>query len=69
MRPILKKLQKEYKDRVFIQIVNVDLSPALRAKYDIKACPTFILFKKDKEVARKVGALSEEQLREMIGSA
>ena len=66
MKPLLSKLQKKYKKKVLIQVVNVDINPILRVKWDIQSCPTFILFMGDKEITRKVGALSSEQLEEMI---
>ncbi len=70
MMPVLDKLSKEYKNRkIKIKKINIDQNPRIRDKYKILGCPTFILFKDGVELARKVGAQSDDQLREIIDSA
>ena len=69
MMPVLDKLSKEYENKnVKIKKINVDQNPRIRDKYKILGCPTFILFKDGVELARKVGAQSDDQLREIIDS-
>lgn len=69
MMPVLDKLSKEYKNRkIKIKKVNIDQNPRIRDKHKILGCPTFILFKDGVELARKVGAQSDDQLREIIDS-
>lgn len=68
MMPVLDKLCKDYNGKVKIKKLNVDQNPKTRDKYEILGCPTFILFKNGVELIRKVGAHSENQLREIINS-
>ena len=69
MIPVLDKLSKEYENKkVKIKKINVDQNPRIRDKYKILGCPTFILCKDGVELARKVGAQSDDQLREIIDS-
>ena len=68
MMSVLDKLSKDYDGKVKIKKLNVDQNPKMRDKYKILGCPTFILFKDGEELMRKVGAQSENQLREIINS-
>jgi len=66
VEPILDKLAQIYNGKVKIGKLNVDQNPKMRAKYQIKGVPTFIIFISGEEVERKVAAHSEAQLREML---
>jgi len=66
MKPILARLGEYYGDKLAIEVVNVDQNPALREKHHVQGCPTFIFQRNGKEMNRHVGALSEEQLKELI---
>ena len=66
MKPLLYKLIKEYRGKVLINFVNVDMAKTATATYQLTGCPTFILFRDGVEVERRVGAQSESQLREMM---
>ena len=69
MMPVLDKLSEEYKNReIKIKKLNVDQNPRTRDMCKILGCPTFILFKDGQELTRKVGAQSDNQLREIINS-
>lgn len=68
MMPILVKLSSDYRGKAKIKKLNVDQNPRIRDKYKILGCPTFVLFKDGVEVARKVGAQSEGQLRDLLES-
>lgn len=66
-KPILARLGEYYGDKLAIEVVNVDKRPDLRESHHVQGCPTFIFFGQDgKEMNRHVGALSEEQLKELI---
>ena len=64
--PIMERLSKSYEGKAKIRKLNVDLNPLMRGRYNIQACPTFILFIKGQEIVRKVGAQTEKHLRETI---
>jgi thioredoxin 1 len=66
MMPVIDKLYVEYDGKVKIRKLNVDQNPKTRDKYRILGCPTFILFRDGEELIRKVGAHSENQLRQII---
>jgi len=69
MIPVLDRLSEEYEDKkVRIRKLNIDQNPGIRDKYKILGCPTFILFKDGVELTRKVGAQSDNQLKEIINS-
>ena len=69
MIPVLDRLSEEYEDKkVKIRKLNIDQNPGIRDKYKILGCPTFILFKDGKELTRKIGAQSDNQLKEIINS-
>jgi len=69
MIPVLDRLSEEYKNKkIKIKKLNVDQNPGIRDKYKILGCPTFILFKDGVELTRKVGAQSDDQLKEFINS-
>lgn len=52
------------KDETVYQ-VDIDLEPALAAKFDIMSIPTLICFKDGKEYKRSMGVITEKEIREM----
>ena len=66
MKHIIDKLITEYAGRVKIGKINVDQNPKTREQFTINGCPTVIIFRDGKEVVRKVGAQSDNQLRSLI---
>lgn len=64
--PMIDKLAREYEGKVRIVKLNVDQNPDMAAKYEIKGVPTFILFKANEIVDRKVAAQTENQMRKML---
>jgi thioredoxin 1 len=68
MKPIIDDLAREYDGKAKIVKINVDQNPRTREKFKVNGCPTVILFKDGKEVARKVGAQSDKQLRALLDS-
>lgn len=66
MDPTLKELEKEYQDKIKILKINSDTNPTVSSKYDIRGVPTFILFRKGKEIKREIGAKSKEELCKII---
>ena len=68
MKPTIDRLATEYEGRVKIGKINVDQNPKTRERFKINGCPTVIVFKDGKEVVRKIGAQSDNQLRSLIDS-
>ncbi|MBU1863873.1 MAG: thioredoxin [Candidatus Omnitrophica bacterium] len=63
---VIDALAEELEDTVKIAKCNVDQNPQIQQMYDVAGVPTFILFKDGDILKREVGALSKEQLLNMI---
>ena len=61
------RLHQEYQGTADILSLNIDQNPQAAATYGISGVPTFVAFQNGQETARKTGALTENQLRKMIG--
>ena len=64
--PILEGLEGEYKGRLQIVKVDVDLNKDVPGKYGIRGIPTLMVFKDGQLAATKVGAMSKAQLTAFI---
>jgi thioredoxin 1 len=63
MAPILEKLEKEYKGKAAIVVIDVWKDPSQSKKFGVEAIPTQIFYdKKGKEVYRHVGFMSESAI-------
>ena len=52
---------------VAFSVCNIDLVPAeARAKYGLNGLPTTVLFRADGSYEKRVGAITEEELRELV---
>ncbi len=68
MAPVIEKLETELKDSASIIQKNIDTNQELASKYQVDGVPTFIVFKKGKEVWRQSGEQSISQLKQAISS-
>jgi len=69
MAPILEKLEKEYKGKAAIVVIDVWKDPSQSKKYGIRAIPTQIFYDKEgKEVYRHVGFMSERAIVSQLKS-
>jgi thioredoxin 1 len=66
LKPILRELALEQRDRLDVVVVDADESPQLAARYGVRAFPTLLVFIGGEEVARNVGLLSKQQLRKLV---
>lgn len=66
MQPLVDRLHKEYAGTADILSINIDQNPNAAADYNIAGVPTFVAFSGGQEVARRTGALTENQLRALI---
>ncbi|RLI12045.1 thioredoxin [Candidatus Bathyarchaeota archaeon] len=71
MAPIIDELAKRYAGKVVFAKLNVDESPLTAMRFEIRAVPTFLVFKRGRLVARWVGAMPKElfeaRLRALLG--
>ena len=65
--PILESLEKELDNsRVRIAKIDADQAPDTSMKYQIRAIPTLILFKKGKPVQTHVGVWPREEIEKEL---
>jgi len=64
MKPTLEKYKESSK--IPLVEVNVDTENQIAAKYGVRSIPCFIVIEDGKEIKRKIGMQSLEQLKEMI---
>lgn len=62
MAPAFARATAELEPRLRCAKLNTEDTPAIGARYDVRAIPTLILFAGGKEVARQPGAMSEGDL-------
>lgn len=66
MAPILKQVKDSLGDRVSILKIDVDKNQNLAAKYQVRGVPTFILFRKGKQIWRQSGVVQKDELINII---
>lgn len=66
MNPILEELEKELAGKVEIEKINVDENAEKASQYGVMSIPTYIVLKDDKEVGRKIGVTSKEDLLKLL---
>jgi thioredoxin 1 len=64
--PIVEESAVQYADRLSVAKLNVDESPAIARRYNVRSIPTLMLFKDGAPVATHVGSLSKSQLQAFI---
>ena len=69
MEPILVKVSQEFAGKVKVVKVNSDDNQQVALNYQVRGLPTLILFRGGKEVDRKLGLQSEQDLKNLLGSA
>ena len=66
--PVLDELVEESGGRSTLLKVNVDESPALAARYEIRSIPTLLFFKEGTLVDRVVGAAPKTVLQSIVST-
>jgi thioredoxin 1 len=67
MPPILEQVKDELGDHVKIIKIDVDKNQGLAAKYQVRGVPTLMIFKDGKQVWRRSGVVSANQLIKLLG--
>lgn len=68
MAPVIEELEKELAGKVEVVKINVDEKPQEASKYGVMSIPTYIVLKDEKEVGRKIGVTSKEDLLKLVNS-
>ncbi len=69
MSPLMEKLAGEYDGKVKFCKVNVDNEQELAIKNGVQSIPLFVLYKNGEAIAKSVGAVPEDEIREFINKA
>lgn len=64
--PVVEEVAAEYKDRVVVGKLNVDLSPDTAAKFGIRSIPSLLVFKDGKVDQQIVGAVPKGQITKTL---
>ena len=67
--PLLESVAGEYEGRLAVAKLNVDENTQAAQKWNVRAIPTLILFKDGEAVETRVGALDENELKNLIEGA
>src|SRR6476469_9304041 len=68
MAPELKKFADAHKNQVRILKVDIDRNRATAEQFNIQGVPTRILFKKGKVLWRQSGAMTAQQISQLVMS-
>ncbi|MCL5784832.1 MAG: thioredoxin [Patescibacteria group bacterium] len=68
MNPVIEELEKELAGKVEIEKINVDEKAEEAARYGVMSIPTYVVLKDGKEVGRKIGVTSKEDLLKLLQS-
>lgn len=66
MSPAVDQLAAELGAKAKIVKLNTEDSPNVPAQFAVMAIPTFIVFKKGKDVARHTGGMKYDQLKALV---
>lgn len=66
LAPILEKVVKEMRGRVYLAKLNVDENPRLTAKFRVTSIPYVALFKKGRLVDEFIGVMPEAYVKKWI---
>jgi len=64
--PILEKLAEEYKEKMVLAKVDLDVAPLTAQKYRIEQIPTVILFKEGKPISGFIGVRPEPIIKDWL---
>ena len=66
--PVLEELHDEMSGRLAIVKLNVDENQQVAGALGVRSIPTLVLFKDGKAVEGAIGALSKQEVRELVES-
>lgn len=66
LTPVFEELKPEFANRAHFIAIDIDVSPELAQRYNVRSVPTMMIFERESAVATKVGLVSKEQLRSWL---
>ena len=64
--PIMERIAKEYDGMLIVYKVDVDKEPKLASTFGVRSIPTVLFIPKEGQPSKQVGALSEQQYKQII---
>jgi thioredoxin len=68
MKPVLEKLKKKMGNKIIILKIDIDKNISLSSEYRIQSVPTLVLWKQGEIIWRQSGALSLNELEQILSS-
>ena len=66
MKPVLEELKKKIGNKIIILKIDIDKNISLSSEYRIQSVPTLVLWKQDEIIWRQSGALSLNELEQIL---
>ena len=68
MKPVLEELKKKMGNKIIILKIDIDKNISLSSEYRIQLVPTLVLWKQGEIIWRQSGALSLNELEQILSS-
>ena len=68
MKPVLEELKKKMGNKIIILKIDIDKNISLSSEYRIQSVPTLVLWKQGETIWRQSGALSLNELEQILSS-
>ena len=68
MKPVLEELKKKMGNKIIILKIDIDKNISLSSEYRIQSVPTLVLRKQGEIIWRQSGALSLNELEQILSS-
>ena len=66
MKPVLEELKKKIGNKIIILKIDIDKNISLSSEYRIQSVPTLVLWKQGEIIWRQSGALSLNELEQIL---
>ena len=66
MKPVLEKLKKKMGNKIIILKIDIDKNISLSSEYRVQSVPTLVLWKQGEIIWRQSGALSLNELEQIL---
>ena len=68
MKPVLEELKQKMGNKIIILKIDIDKNISLSSEYRIQSVPTLVLWKQGEIIWRQSGALSLNELEQILSS-
>ena len=68
MKPVLEELKKKMGNKIIILKIDIDKNISLSSEYRLQSVPTLVLWKQGEIIWRQSGALSLNELEQILSS-